>query len=322
MCPAEPLPESTPDVDVILVSYNGKAHLDRAIRSLRGSRGVDVSVIVVDNASDDASVSEARRLGAQVIELQDNRGYGAAANAGLARASATWTVVCNQDIEADPDALAKLIDAAAGEERSCHQSAIVSPGLVGTDGLLGETAHRLPTLRRELIALLWGEARFGGRSVLTASPSPQHCEWVSGAFLLARRDLWQDLGGFDPGYFMYMEDVDLFDRLRARGHHCLWVSGARVVHFGGRRPIDPAVFCIGMRNRQRYWSARRGPVAGRLVLGAAITGASARSIKWAVRSCRGDAEARAYAKMFARAAWLCTRRSGPRADVALREAMP
>jgi N-acetylglucosaminyl-diphospho-decaprenol L-rhamnosyltransferase len=318
---AESSPMAT-DVDVIIVSHNGQAHLEGAIASLNASRGVRANVVVVDNASVDGTVHEARRLGARVIELEDNHGYGSAANVGLAGARAAWTVVCNQDIVVDPDALARLIEAAATEERSCHQSAMMSPALVGIDGHLVETAHRLPSLFRELVGLLIGERRFGGRSVLAATSSAQHCEWVSGAFLLARRDLWQTLGGFDQGYFMYMEDVDLFDRLRAAGHHCIWVPEARVVHLGGRRPLDADLFALGLRSRQHYWCTRRGRVAGRVVLTAAIFGASARSVKWTLLSCRGNIEARAYAKMFRRAAWLCTRRSPPGADYGVRETMP
>jgi len=313
---------ATPDVDVIIVSHNGQAHLERAIASLNASRGVRANVVVVDNASVDGTVALARGLGARVIELDDNHGYGSAANVGLASARAAWTVVCNQDIEVDPDALARLMEAAATEERSCLRSAMVSPGLVGIDGHLVETAHRLPSLFTEVVALLMGEARFGGRSVLGATSSAQHCEWVSGAFLLARRDLWQELGGFDQGYFMYMEDVDLFDRLRVAGHHCIWVPDARVVHFGGRRPLDADLFALGLRSRQHYWCTRRGRVAGRLVVTAAVVGSSARSIKWTLLSCRGNVEARAYARMFRRAAWLCTRRSHPCADYGVPETMP
>lgn len=311
-----------PDVDVIMVSHNGQRHLEGAIRSLRGSRCVQVNVIVVDNASTDGSPDVARRAGARVVELTDNRGYGRAANVGLATATAAWAVVCNQDIEADSDALAVLIDAAMSEERSCHHPAIVSPGLVRADRALVETAHRLPSLRSELFGLLFGEARFGGRSVLRPSPSPQHCDWVSGAFLAARRELWGSLGGFDPGYFMYMEDVDLFDRLRAAGLHCLWVPEARVVHLGGRRPVDAGLFSLGLRSRQHYWCTRRGRMAGGLVLTAAVVGASARSIMWTVRSAGGNAEARAYAHMFGHAAWLCARRSRPREDTGAARAMP
>ena len=306
----DPAPQPPAAVDAIIVSYNGEDHLGRAVQSLYGSRGVEVNVIVVDNASTDASASAARGVGARVIELDGNRGYGGAANVGLDASNAPWAAVCNQDIVADPDALGLLLDAALAEERSCHLRAIVSPGLVGPDGALVETGHRLPSLGRELSGLLFGEARFGGRSLLSESSSPQHCGWVSGAFLVARRDLWQSLGGFDPGYFMYMEDVDLFDRLRSAGHHCVWVPKARVVHFGGRRPIDATVFSHGLRSRQRYWAARRGRFAGRLVITAAVAGASARSIKWAALGARGDAEARAYAKMFRQAAWRCAYQRG------------
>jgi N-acetylglucosaminyl-diphospho-decaprenol L-rhamnosyltransferase len=323
---AESSSMAAPDVDVIIVSHNGQDHLERAIASLTASRGVRVNVVVVDNASVDGTVNEARRLGARIIELEDNRGYGSAANVGLANAGATWSVVCNQDIVVDPDVLRLLVEAAVNEEQSCRQPAIVSPGLVGMNGGLVETAHRLPTLSTEVVGLLMGEERFGGRSVLTATSSAQHCEWVSGAFLLARHDLWQELGGFDQAFFMYMEDVDLFDRLRVAGRHCIWVPEARVVHLGGRRPLDASLFALGLRSRQHYWSTRRGRVAGQVVLTAAIVGASARSIKWTLLSCRvsgrGDVEARAYAKMFRRAAWICARRSRPRADARTPKAGP
>ncbi len=292
-----------PEIDIVTVSYNGAAILDRAIDSFRGSVGVRARTIVVDNASTDDSPQAAFRAGAHVISLPRNVGYGAALNAGLKEATAEWVACANQDIELSPVTVLELIRAAADEEARSGVPCIASPRILTARGETAETCHDLPTFGRQVLAFLAGETHFGARNVSVDELARRRCGWVSAVFLVGRRSTFEAVGGFDPSYFMYVEDVEFFTRVAARGYQCLWVPDVTLTHFGGRsKLLSPALYGQALCNWKKYFTARNGRAAGEVVLVAGTVGCLLRSLLWSFRSWRGDRLAGVYAKMFSGAA--------------------
>lgn len=292
------------EVEVITVAYNGGDRLLRAVKSSLDSEGVRVRAVVVDNASIDDASSRVARLGASVVRLPQNVGYGAAFNEGLRQATAKWVVCANQDVEVSPTALHRLLRAARDHEAESGQPCLAAPRLLTREGETAETWHRLPTPTQQVLSFVLGEHLVRFRNVGAVSSGVQDCELVSAVFVLGRTATFRWLGGFDPRYFMYVEDVDLFDRLRQQGGACVWVPDATVTHFGARAPLPAALYAHALWNWKSYFARAQGDLVGNVVLASAILGSLERATLWWVKGLREGPVSAAYARMFLGAAIL------------------
>lgn len=289
---------SVEEVEAVIVSFNGAHCLPDAIGSLLASEGVNTSVTVVDNASTDTSVTVAEKAGAAVVRLRENRGYGAAFNAAMRRSGADWLVCANQDVVVASDAIARLIATAHDFEQD-GGGYILGPRILRPDGSAAETCHPLPSVHRLVAAFLVGEKRAGARDQAVALHRPQPCGWLSATCLVGRRQVFLDIGGFDERYFMYVEDVDLFSRLHARGHGCVWEPRAWITHGGGDwHATSGRLFAESVWNWVRFANDRWRLPAVTVVAVSAVVGTAARAGGWAVRGFRSP-EAVPYARMFA-----------------------
>jgi len=166
-----------------------------------------------------------------IRNLVDNErplGFAANANRGIARTSAQFVVVANPDTEAAPEAIETLREFAEAHARA----GIVGPALVYPDGSPQPSRRRFPTARGTLAR------RTPLRRFMDAEQhferdrptEPVHADWMLGAFLLLRRDMLDELGGFDEGFRLYGEDIDLAYRAQKAGWERWYVPAARVVH--------------------------------------------------------------------------------------------
>jgi GT2 family glycosyltransferase len=221
-------------ISVIIASHNTRAFLERCLSEI----GDDHEVIVADSASTDGSQDLVRSNFPYVrlVELDTNRGYGAALNAGLAHASAELVVLMNADAWPRPGAIQSLAEFA---ERETHVG-IVGPRLLNLDGTLQPSVRGFPTLWRlatEYLFLRWLapssrvlNAFYGSRF---DHRSRRDAEFLVGAVLLVRQRLVDDIGAFDVSFFMFNEEVDFCYRARAAGWSVVYWPGAEFVHAGG-----------------------------------------------------------------------------------------
>jgi N-acetylglucosaminyl-diphospho-decaprenol L-rhamnosyltransferase len=263
-CEREPaLPDTSapdpgrPACSIVLVSYHSAADLGPCLESLpAAAAGLDLEVVVVDNASSDASAEVARRLGAtvgppvgagggftlKVVENHANLGYARAANQGAAATTADWLLVANPDTRFEPGSLARLLQTAAADPTiGC-----VGPHLRNPDGSDYPTGRRFPSVFVGALHAVLGTVGPGNPATARYHMTgvdrsvPVQVDWVSGACMCVRRDAWDAVGGFDPGYFMYAEDMDLCLRIARAGWRVVFDGGARVWHTVGgstrRRP--------------------------------------------------------------------------------------
>ena len=230
-------PSTRPPVRVVCVTYNPGPELEELAASLPAATASPVHLLLVDNGSrDDRPERVAAAHGGDVIRAGENLGYGRAANRGAAGASEPWLVVVNPDIVWEPGSLDELLAAA---ERHPDAGAL-GPVLLNTDGTVYPSARALPSLTQglghALFAHLWPGnpwTRAYQRRQESAEAVEREAGWLSGACLLLRREAFESVGGFDPGYFMFFEDVDLGDRLGRAGWRNVYVPSARVTHVGG-----------------------------------------------------------------------------------------
>lgn len=228
-------------VGAVIVNHNAGAHLIDAIASVQGE-GVE-RVIVVDNASTDGSTeAAAARFPDIEVHRLPNPGYGAANNYGVARLDTDFVWCLNPDTVVHAGALQRM----AAVLEANPSVAIVGPLMLNVDGTSYPSARSFPVLSNAVghavLGLAWPNNPWTRAYKRFDIPHTEQADidWVSGAAMLIRRSAFDSVGGFDHGYFMYMEDVDLCWRLRANGWKVIFEPAAVVTHVGGvstsRRP--------------------------------------------------------------------------------------
>jgi len=232
---SSPLLESTV---VVTVTYNSSTHLPKFLESVRASEDAALDVIVADNHSADleATTNIARENGARLLALGENRGYGGAINAAIAAlpAHVTAILISNPDVELGHGATSALLAELAADP----QVGSVGPRVLNADGTTYPSGRQLPSIRtgvgHALFAQVWPGNPWSRsyRAESQGSDTRRAVGWLSGACLLVRRSAFEELNGFDEGFFMYFEDVDLGYRLDKAGWKNIYTPAASVIHTG------------------------------------------------------------------------------------------
>jgi N-acetylglucosaminyl-diphospho-decaprenol L-rhamnosyltransferase len=223
-------------VAVILVTFQSARDLAMCLGSLeRAATPHPLEVVVVDNASTDASLEIARGYGAKVLENHTNQGLSRAINTGVAATGAPWLLIVNPDTWLSPGSLRRLLATATSDQRiGC-----VGPHLANPDGSDYPTGRRFPSLLmgalHAALAPVWpgNPATRRYHMVGVDRSRPLDVDWVSGACMLVRRRAFEEIGGFDPGYFMYFEEMDACLRLHRAGWRVVFDPVAEVKHVVG-----------------------------------------------------------------------------------------
>jgi GT2 family glycosyltransferase len=211
-----------PDVSVIVPTHQGRHHLENLLPSL-GEQTLRHELIVVDNASTDGTEELLRREwpGVRVIRLSENLGFGKAVNEGVAASSSSTVVLLNNDTVCTPPFLERLV-AALDSDRGWVMAAPVlvrldDEGRIDTAGIVVDrTLHGFNHLYGEPVEVLT-QGVFD-----PLAPCGGAAAFDRGAFL--------DVGGFDPAFFAYLEDVDLGLRCAGRGWRCRLAPTAIAIH--------------------------------------------------------------------------------------------
>jgi N-acetylglucosaminyl-diphospho-decaprenol L-rhamnosyltransferase len=221
---------------VVAVTYSPGRTLDSFIESLAAATARPTEVVLADNGSTDGSPERAAALypHVRILPTGGNVGYGAAANAGLADVRTGWALIANPDVCFEPGAVDQLIEAAARWPRA----ATVGPAIRTPEGELYPSARDLPALGtgigHALLGWVWPANPWTARYRREdEAPRERPAGWLSGSCFLVDLAAFHSVGGFDPGYFMYFEDVDLAERLGRRGWLHVYAPSAVVVHEGG-----------------------------------------------------------------------------------------
>lgn len=221
------------DITAIVISYNSEGRIGAAIASHEKALSeFEHEVIVVDNASADRSVAEARAalVGGRVIANEENVGYGHAANQALRVARGHACLILNDDAYLDADAV-KLLH---GELYRSEEVALVGPRIVDQEGRPMPSARTVfPGLREEALRI-WDLSRGinSNSDYPTSSQDPTDVAWLVAACILGKTDILCDVGGFNPAFFLYSEDIDLARRLNLNGYRVLTVPAAVCTHIG------------------------------------------------------------------------------------------
>lgn len=250
-----------PLLSAVIVNWNAGDLLLRAIESLLNN-GLEPppEVVVIDNASTDGSPQRAGEAfpGVRVFIMPENRGYGAGANAGVARTRAPFVVVMNPDVEVLPGSLAAWV-----EFLQTHPRAGMCGGVIlSPEGRLQLSHLRVPSVWSEawmkvvgnrLPAWLW--ERWLRKVYRRARQLPV----VGGCIFCFRRRALEMVEGFDEGFFLYFEEADICQRLWKQGWEVWLVPRARVVHHGARSTSQNPLMARsqGRQSRLRFYRKHR-----------------------------------------------------------------
>jgi N-acetylglucosaminyl-diphospho-decaprenol L-rhamnosyltransferase len=228
-------PAPTP-LRVVAVTYSPGATLEGFLRSLARATVLPVEVVLADNGSTDGAPERAAadHPNVRVLPTGGNIGYGAAVNVGLAGLTEGYAVVANPDVEFEPGAIDELLAVA----RRWPRAATVGPAIRTPEGELYPSARDLPQLStgagHALLGWVWPANPWTARYRREReAPRERPAGWLSGSCFVVDLAAFWSVGGFDPSYFMYFEDVDLAERLGRRGWLHVYAPSAVVVHEGG-----------------------------------------------------------------------------------------
>lgn len=249
---------TAPDVSVAIVAWNGRELVNRCLRSLLASRGVNLDISVVDNASTERmGALEPAFPGVRFERSDENLGFARASNLALRRARGRALLLLNPDCFVKPDTVATLLRALEARPRA----GAVGPVLEYVDGSLQYSAFRdvtPATLLWEyfLLDLRLPNHRMAGRYEASDYRRARRVDGLLGACLMVRRQAAEQVGPMDERFFMYCEEVDWGRRLRAGGWELWQEPAARAVHVAGASTstVYGAMFVELHRSRFRLYA--------------------------------------------------------------------
>jgi N-acetylglucosaminyl-diphospho-decaprenol L-rhamnosyltransferase len=268
-------------VDAVVVAYNSRDTLRGCVEPLAGMR--EVAVVVVDNASPDDGLATVADLPARLVPAGRNGGFSFGCNLGASFGSAPYVLFVNPDARVEPAALKALVRV-LDEDPAL---ALAAPRILREDGTLHYSQRQAPRLRST-----WAQAFFlhrvfrraGWADELVRDPAayerPGSPDWLSGACMLVRRSAFEQVGGFDEGFFLYCEDTDLCVRLRAAGHGLRFEPSAVVQHVGGASAPRSATLVVAARSRVRYARKHYRPAAALLEAAGVAAGEATHAAVW------------------------------------------
>ena len=253
----------TADIAVVVVSYRSAATIGECLERLRAAIGV-AQIRVVDNGSDDGTMEIVQRQALadprlRFIANPDNPGFAVACNQGAHDSDAAWLAFVNPDCLIEPDALARLRAHADAPPCADATDALLGADLVDEAGARDGAARR----RDPDFAAMLRDPRARRLDVVVDAVDLQPVQAISGALMLMPRALFARIGGFDEGYRLHAEDLDLCRRARAAGAFVAVANDVRVLHVRGVSSRSRPVFVEWHKHRglaryfRKFEAARR-----------------------------------------------------------------
>lgn len=228
------------DVSIIIVNWNTRQLLQDCLQSIVSTtQNIAYEIIVIDNASSDDSVQMVKDEFPQVrlIENDDNRGFSAANNQGMAIAQGEYVLLLNSDTVVLEDAIERTLAFA----RQTPDAAVVGCRVLNTDRTLQPTCFRFPSVLNLFLSTtylykMFPKNAFFGRERMTnwERDDVRQVDVVTGCFMLVRREAIDQVGVMDENYYFYGEETDWCYRFKQADWKCLFTPGAEIIHLGGQ----------------------------------------------------------------------------------------
>ncbi len=267
------------DFTVLTLNWNGKTVLPPMIASLAGPvEKLGGSLLVFDNASTDGSPEEAEETWGEfpwfsLVRSRENLGFAGGANAAIHDLVTEYVVLANSDTVFLPGSLEIIMQTV----RSHPEYGVTGPKLLWPDGSLQRSLRDFPfpgALLREHLPFLRSRS-----AVRDPHENPRTVDWMVGAVMAFRREVFLGVGGFDEDFFFYHEETDLQYRLQKAGYPSFFIPSAEVIHVEG----GSAVQKFGRETYTKYIRAKLMFLAKHGYRGSRTL---FRALMWALQSCR------------------------------------
>ena len=256
------------ELSIILVNWNCIRYTEQCLASIRDTvRDMDFEVIVIDNHSADAPCPTLIEQFPWITLLfsDENLGFGRANNLAVKHSAGEYLLFLNPDTLVLGDALKQMLLAL----KRMPKGGAVGCKLLNPDGTLQSTCVQpFPTIANQLLALDWlqrcwpASPLWGRQAAYANEPGKVHeVDFVSGAAILVRRDVFLQVGGFNPDYFMYAEETELCLAIHTAGYDVGHTGDAQIIHFGGQstKTRDDSFASVTMRDSvYRFFRRNRG----------------------------------------------------------------
>lgn len=241
------------NVAVVSVGYGSATEIASMLGSLPGAATAPPIVVVADNRPDsDATQEVTLAAGATYLPMPGNLGYGGAVNAAVRSLppEIEWVLITNPDVLLHEGAIDRLVE--KGE--AADDIGAVGPLVRNDDGSVYPSAREVPGIRtgsgHALFANLWPSNPWTRQYQATkGTEAERDAGWLSGSCVLVRRTAFEEVGGFDEGFFMYFEDVDLGYRLGRAGWRNRFTPAAEVTHTGGHSTATESAAMVRAHHR-------------------------------------------------------------------------
>ena len=246
-----------PDLSILIVCYKAKDLIADCLSGVyRYTRSCDYEVLLVDCSNDGTNeLVRSQFPQTRIIENTENLGYGKGNNFLAAHAQGQYLLLLNPDVIVSDDAIGEL-----------YRTAVARPqaGAVGGRTKLPDGSHDpgcrqfVPTLFRLAVSAV-GCGKFLNGALPDNATEAAEVETLSGAFMLVRRDAWDQMEGFDTSFFMYSEELDLCQRLRKKGWKVVMTPRAEIIHLvgGGQKQSGRRILLITqsrMHFFRKFWN--------------------------------------------------------------------
>lgn len=263
-----------PLLSIIIVTWNSQEFIEKCLKSIFDTKGsIDLEVIVVDNASQDATTKIIERFNPEVrlISNQANHGYAKGNNQGIEVSKGDYILLLNPDVELRENCLRLILDYMEKHE----DVAALGPQLLNPNGTVQPSCREFPTF----FILLW---EFSGLSFLFPKSrifgrwrmgyfdfqTPREVDQPMGSCLLLRRKIIQQIGIFDESFPIFFNDVDLCYRMKTNGGKVYFLPEAKAVHYkgGSTRQAKPKMILSSHISFFRFLSKYKTGVLNRILL--------------------------------------------------------
>jgi GT2 family glycosyltransferase len=226
------------ELSIIYVNWNSSHYVIPSIASIyQHTTGVEFEIIVVDNASPAENAELLKREFDEItlVKSPANIGFAGANNLGFRHSSGRYILFLNPDTKLIAPAIGEMVEAV----KSSDNAGVVGCKLLNADGSVQTSCvQAFPTilnhvLDAEVLRQRWPSLPIWRMQALFSSDSPAKAEVISGACMLIRREVFEEVGQFSDAYFMYAEDLDLCYRVASAGYSNLCVNTVSVIHYGG-----------------------------------------------------------------------------------------
>jgi len=228
------------EVSIIFVNWNSVGYLRDSIASVyKHTANIRFEVIVVDNASPagDAEIIEREFPHVTLIKSKENLGFAGANNVGFKHSSGKYIVFINPDTQLVSPAINIMLE----RLRMLPDAGILGCKLLNSDlSVQTSCIQTFPTILNQLLDAdclrsLWPNSKlFGIGALFSDTPEPARVEVISGACMMVKRDVFEQVGLFAEDYFMYAEDLDLCYKVNRAGYSNYYVGIATVIHHVGK----------------------------------------------------------------------------------------